>query len=433
MTLNNLASHIILVCIFCVFQSILTAGQQSQYDRTQQACISDAEYEEVFALCDANAKTYGLDKQLKSAAPVLLWPLKLAPGFDYPSYYTIYNYVDLDPTTGAIQDYTCNSRTYDGHRGIDIDLDPFEWQMMDENAVQVIAAAPGTIVFKDDGHFDQNCSCTGTPNRIIVEHADGSRTMYWHLKRNTLTSKVVGDDVNTGEYLGLVGSSGCSTWPHLHFEVRDPNNAVVEPFSGSCNPIGSLWANQRPYYDSGINRVATYSSIPMHGLPNCPSGHSVDQQDYFYGSLSDNITIEFNLRHTLSSQSVTVAVENPLGNLVMWNEVIFLNTTIKSSHTKSFILNSSYVNGKYTVTVSYLGQSATHDFWITDQCVTNRVINNQVHTFDKWHNASQTIVSNSDSNAGVETLYNANVKITLTPGFRAQHGFHAYLGNACPN
>ena len=51
----------------------------------------------------------------------------------------------------------------------------------------------------------------------------------------------VGQGVAAGETLGEVGSSGCSTAPHLHFEVRGPDGAVVDPFRPN------LWADPPPY------------------------------------------------------------------------------------------------------------------------------------------------------------------------------------------
>ncbi len=58
---------------------------------------------------------------------------------------SIINYVDEDPS-GAILDYNCNNRTYNGHKGTDIFIWPFPWQKMSLNAVQIVAAAPGTII-----------------------------------------------------------------------------------------------------------------------------------------------------------------------------------------------------------------------------------------------------------------------------------------------
>jgi predicted lipid-binding transport protein (Tim44 family) len=66
--------------------------------------------------------------------------------------------------------------------------------------VQVVAAAPGTIVFRSDGHFDQNCGFgNGDWNAVYIVHEDGSVAWYGHMKRASLTSRVVGDAIAQGD------------------------------------------------------------------------------------------------------------------------------------------------------------------------------------------------------------------------------------------
>jgi murein DD-endopeptidase MepM/ murein hydrolase activator NlpD len=57
----------------------------------------------------------------------------------------------------------------------------------------------------------------GFGNVIIVEHSGGVTTVYAHLSKIGVSR---GDRVETGEAIGAVGSTGLSTGPHLHFEVR---------------------------------------------------------------------------------------------------------------------------------------------------------------------------------------------------------------------
>jgi murein DD-endopeptidase MepM/ murein hydrolase activator NlpD len=62
---------------------------------------------------------------------------------------------------------------------------------------------------------------------IVIRHADGATTRYGHLSKILVK---VGDVVQRGKTLiGRVGSTGLSTGPHLHFEVRDRNNKPVNP------------------------------------------------------------------------------------------------------------------------------------------------------------------------------------------------------------
>jgi len=68
-------------------------------------------------------------------------------------------------------------------------------------------------------------------NAVIVDHGRGVMTGYWHLSQIDVQ---VGQQVEAGERLGLVGSTGLSTGPHLHWELRimgiqvDPRQWVRE-------------------------------------------------------------------------------------------------------------------------------------------------------------------------------------------------------------
>ncbi|MDD6315393.1 MAG: M23 family metallopeptidase [Clostridia bacterium] len=82
---------------------------------------------------------------------------------------------------------------------------------------KVVAAAAGTVTETGYGSINGNY--------IKVSHADGFVTHYTHLQ-SILVKK--GDGVAKGEQIGTVGSTGYSTGPHLHFEVRK-DGKVVDP------------------------------------------------------------------------------------------------------------------------------------------------------------------------------------------------------------
>jgi peptidoglycan hydrolase-like protein with peptidoglycan-binding domain len=63
---------------------------------------------------------------------------------------------------------------------------------------------------------------------VTVKHAGGTRTMYAHLSG---VSVRVGQWVESGQRVGLVGASGHASGPHLHFEVR-LRGAAVDPLGG---------------------------------------------------------------------------------------------------------------------------------------------------------------------------------------------------------
>ncbi|KJU86348.1 Peptidase M23 domain protein [Candidatus Magnetobacterium bavaricum] len=194
------------------------------------------------------------------ATVLLSLPLKASGALSNYAFYTISAGVDHDTASGSFSDYDCGSRAYDGHRGTDMFSWPFMWKKMDDDELTAVAAAAGTIVYKEDGNYDRNCT-TGdaVPNMLSIRHSDGSTTVYAHFKKNSVTTKNVGDAVEEGEYLGVVGSSGSSSGPHLHFEVQDSTEKPIDPFYGNCNKTipASWWKSQRPYYDPAVFRLMT--------------------------------------------------------------------------------------------------------------------------------------------------------------------------------
>ena len=75
----------------------------------------------------------------------------------------------------------------------------------------------------------------GYGKQIIIDHGFGYKTRYAHLSAFKVR---VGQKVKRGDLIGLVGSSGKSTGPHLHYEVLKNNKAV--------NPIGYYHSDLTP-------------------------------------------------------------------------------------------------------------------------------------------------------------------------------------------
>jgi len=90
---------------------------------------------------------------------------------------------------------------WSGHLGIDI---------AGAAGDGVFAADAGVIVFSGWAYG-------GYGNMIMIDHGTGYQTLYAHL---SVASARCGQSVYTGTYIGAFGSTGNSTGPHLHFEVR---------------------------------------------------------------------------------------------------------------------------------------------------------------------------------------------------------------------
>ncbi len=246
------------------------------YEPEPGVCLSEERRAEIISILQENSRQLREQGLLPEGGPrvtAFAWPFANASGLSWNAAYGISNYIDED-AGGGILDYNCGSRTYDTHRGTDIFSWPFPGYLQDNDLVEVHAGAPGTIIAKIDGYADDHCSCVNYDwNAVYVQHADGSVAWYGHMKNGSLTSKTVGQTVVTGEYLGVVGSSGCSTGPHLHFEVWTSSayTQLVDPWwvSGGCNTFNSQtwWASQQPYREKTLNCNLTHDAPPVHGCP----------------------------------------------------------------------------------------------------------------------------------------------------------------------
>lgn len=81
----------------------------------------------------------------------------------------------------------------------------------------VVATSPGTIMAAG--------WCGGYGLCVTIDHGGGLQTLYGHLSRIDVSP---GQNVSSGQAIGLVGSTGRSTGPHLHYEVRI-NGLPVNP------------------------------------------------------------------------------------------------------------------------------------------------------------------------------------------------------------
>ena len=86
----------------------------------------------------------------------------------------------------------------------------------------VFAAADGVVVLARP-MTDASGNLVGYGNYVILQHDTGLKTLYGHL---LLIGVKEGDVVKRGQLIGLVGSTGNSTGPHTHFEVRIDNSPV---------------------------------------------------------------------------------------------------------------------------------------------------------------------------------------------------------------
>jgi murein DD-endopeptidase MepM/ murein hydrolase activator NlpD len=375
---------IVLSLLYCVFsQSIFSqspnigsnpegSGLFTDDNAADNPCITAQQYEMLDLQCAENIKILGLDKKEKTTLTTLFnWPLQAASGFTDCSYYFVSAYVDQNTAAGATGDYNCGTNTYDGHKGTDIAIWPFGFYKMDHSQVEVIAAAAGTIIAKQDGHFDRNCSTnTDTANNVIIQHADGSCALYWHMKSGAVTTKTVGQTVSQGEYLGVVGSSGSSSGPHLHFEVWSgtTSSTYKDPFSGTCNTLNanSWWSAQKPYTEPSILKASVHTTDAK--MPGCDTTETPNESTSYIvpfqgqGLPPGYAKFYIFIRNATVGMSANVSILNPGGSV--FNSWTYNSTANYRASYWSWSKLLPTTPGIYTFQATYNGITCAQNFTI---------------------------------------------------------------------
>ena len=115
---------------------------------------------------------------------------------EYPGYY-------IRPIDGGYE-----SQGLHGYNAVDLAA---------PRGTPVHASAAGTVIISNYNNGWHG----GYGNYIVISHSNGTQTLYAHLSKNTVHA---GDYVSQGQTIGLLGSTGNSTGPHVHFEVRGAHN-----------------------------------------------------------------------------------------------------------------------------------------------------------------------------------------------------------------
>ena len=107
------------------------------------------------------------------------------------------------------------------HSGIDVGA---------QSGTAVVASDGGTVALADVKGGYGNC--------VMINHGNGYYTLYGHLSSFTVSA---GQTVSQGQTIGYVGSTGVSTGPHLHFEIRQGADTPLDP-EGVANFAGLTYA-----------------------------------------------------------------------------------------------------------------------------------------------------------------------------------------------
>jgi murein DD-endopeptidase MepM/ murein hydrolase activator NlpD len=204
-----------------------SSGTSEKYDIgpvKQPSLLEDEEDTVFFDDADGELSVVEVDEQISIdttwvtiAQYYAIWDSKTINPYkiDGADYKDTTNFVLYDTTAGyswsmPLDVNIINSgfgmRKYRWHYGTDLDLNIGD---------QVKSVFDGIVrIVQYDGH--------GYGRYIVIRHRNGLETLYGHL---SATGVAVGQLVKAGEVIGKGGSSGRSTGPHLHFEVRYEGNA----------------------------------------------------------------------------------------------------------------------------------------------------------------------------------------------------------------
>lgn len=291
--------------------------------RETRGCASDAD-DQAFLEALAVHGVGGGDVQPVAPRPYAFFPHAVNLWQDA----ILHSFVDVDPSSGSIggdgkfRDWGCSDNSYDGHQGQDSFIRGFAEQAA---GVPVFAAEDGIVFFTHDGEDDRHIACAGMANQIALDHGNGHRTRYLHFKRGSVAVSQR-QFVPAGTEVGRTGSSGCTFWPHLHFESQW-NRRAFEPSTGPCNEGESGWVEQTPnrreffVWDVGLYAAPADIHLPFE-VPRQGS-FAAGMHEIGFWTLVVNLPAESTYR--LSLRAPSGRIEAKLGNLFLSSDPLRLS------------------------------------------------------------------------------------------------------------
>ncbi|GAC1657628.1 MAG: hypothetical protein NVS9B1_15880 [Candidatus Dormibacteraceae bacterium] len=145
---------------------------------------------------------------------------------------------------------------YDGHNGYDLGL----------SYEELLAAAPGVVTTAGIDPVSYN-SCYGLT--VVIDHGNGFSTRYAHMSQ---VDVAVGQTLYRGQHIGVSGTTGCSTGPHLHFSVYVTSSWTV------IDAWGWLGSGTDPWpYDQGDLWISGNPLDPIPGAPTAVTATALGQ------------------------------------------------------------------------------------------------------------------------------------------------------------
>lgn len=296
-------------------------------------------------------------------ALILLAALAMAQEYRFPAGDAHYGafYPTAYKDQGGSTDWGCGGITYSGHNGSDFGFG--SWSGMDEGR-EIVAAAEGTVVAVNDGEYDR-CSTGdcggggGFGNYVKIAHADGRSTYYAHLKQWTV-AVAVGQYVGCGTHLGYGGSSGNSTGPHVHFEVRESSGSASDPFDGSCSAPPTYWLDQGAY--GGLPGGSCQNAGPCTVVATLSCGQTISSANNAGGATQSHSLYGCGEWPT-SGPEIAYSFSTPI------DEPVTLGLTGMGGDIDLFVLGSAACDGSGAITCST--NSEASEEWLAFNATAN--------------------------------------------------------------
>jgi len=209
----------------------LEQNKESQEDRLEDLVLLESELESQMASLESqmNAKDVLLDYTESSESQYRVLLSEMRQEQQYISTQIAALQIEMDDVISSSDEYggetiftwpmqgiitaTFHDPTYPfrhlwEHSGLDIATDA---------GTPIVAAAPGYVAWARTGN--------SYGNYVMIIHANGYATLYAHMSSMAVSSD---EYVSRGDVIGYEGSTGFSTGPHLHFEIRE-NGIPVDP------------------------------------------------------------------------------------------------------------------------------------------------------------------------------------------------------------
>lgn len=260
--------------------------------------------------------------------PSLTFPVRCTLGQDC----WIANYVDIGAGDDA-QDFMCQSRTSDAHKGVDIAVS----SLHDIRAgVDVVSVLDGKVLRIRDGESDtikssedlevikeQQKECG---NAVLIDHGKagfpGLQSLYCHLKNKSVLVSP-GENVKAGQKIAQIGHSGLTEFPHLHYGLTW-ENGIIDPFTGKTIPH-TCQKEATPWWESAdIRHQGTQIfAFGFRGkLPDFQAIHRGERNPDVILSSADSLAFWVGLYALQKGDEVTLEIFDPDGRLFIQRTMV---------------------------------------------------------------------------------------------------------------